>query len=322
MNAKSERTRSAGAADDENIEDPKLRGRLKATGVAAVALVATGVALKAGVPLGAVGPVRARQFQEAIGSGGDSVQVPSVTSDPAGAPGGSEWYRSDLGYLRYQDALLGVPLPVGMAYPTPGGAAGDASIDGALTLGGATIFSPTDSIPYSQGEPFLVNDVTGATPVLGLTLGEAAGSSFQVQPSSHDAVVFGVTDDGSGNVKVEIGFKGTGGISIFGGPNGTSSKVLFLYDTYAEATQDFQVDGAFNLGTYPYDSIFASGLPTKIGGATTSLTGSIGVPIPTKAGTVSDSDYTSPVDGFMAIDTTDNRLYIRYGGAWHYAGLT
>lgn len=46
-------------------------------------------------------------------------------------------------------------------------------------------------------------------------------------------------------------------------------------------------------------------------------------PIRTKAGVPSDADYaTQPPDGTPVIDSTNNRLYVRVGGAWKYAALT
>lgn len=42
----------------------------------------------------------------------------------------------------------------------------------------------------------------------------------------------------------------------------------------------------------------------------------------TKAGGPSDSDVVNPVDGMQVLDTTNNRVYYRTGGAWKYAALT
>jgi hypothetical protein len=44
------------------------------------------------------------------------------------------------------------------------------------------------------------------------------------------------------------------------------------------------------------------------------LTGSIAVK--TKAGAPVDGDYTNPVDGMVAVDTTNNKWYVRIGGTW------
>ena len=48
-----------------------------------------------------------------------------------------------------------------------------------------------------------------------------------------------------------------------------------------------------------------------------------GVATFTKAGTISDSDFTGGVsDGLMGIDTTNHRLYFREGGTWSYIART
>ena len=41
-----------------------------------------------------------------------------------------------------------------------------------------------------------------------------------------------------------------------------------------------------------------------------------------KAGTVSDADFANPVDGMIAIDSLDNRVYFRSAGTWSYAAKT
>ncbi len=42
-----------------------------------------------------------------------------------------------------------------------------------------------------------------------------------------------------------------------------------------------------------------------------------------KAGVISDTDFTeTALDGLMAVDSTDNRLYIRSGGIWKYIAFT
>lgn len=48
-----------------------------------------------------------------------------------------------------------------------------------------------------------------------------------------------------------------------------------------------------------------------------------GVVTLTKAGVVSDSDFDeTPDDGTLAVDTTNNELYVRIGGAWLSVALT
>jgi len=41
-----------------------------------------------------------------------------------------------------------------------------------------------------------------------------------------------------------------------------------------------------------------------------------GLVVRTKAGAPTDADFTSPVDGLVAVDTTNNKIYVRIGGAW------
>lgn len=42
-----------------------------------------------------------------------------------------------------------------------------------------------------------------------------------------------------------------------------------------------------------------------------------------KAGVPADGDYaTTPRDGTLVVDSANNRLYVRVGGAWKYTALT
>ena len=48
-----------------------------------------------------------------------------------------------------------------------------------------------------------------------------------------------------------------------------------------------------------------------------------GVATKTKLGVIGDGDYTiTPQDGAMAVDESNNRLYVRVNGVWRYATLT
>lgn len=44
--------------------------------------------------------------------------------------------------------------------------------------------------------------------------------------------------------------------------------------------------------------------------------------LPTKAGAPTDADVPIPRDGAQALDTTNDRLYVRSGETWKYAALT
>lgn len=42
-----------------------------------------------------------------------------------------------------------------------------------------------------------------------------------------------------------------------------------------------------------------------------------------KAGAVTDADFAvAPPDGTVAVDSQNNRVYVRVGGTWKYAALT
>ncbi len=46
------------------------------------------------------------------------------------------------------------------------------------------------------------------------------------------------------------------------------------------------------------------------------------VALPIKAGVPADADFNRVVDGLIALDSTNNRVYFRVGSAWKYAALT
>jgi hypothetical protein len=74
----------------------------------------------------------------------------------------------------------------------------------------------------------------------------------------------------------------------------------------------------------------ASGVHMYFGNAATPVshmyvTGEVegrGLATSTKAGAAVDGDFFFPVNGMIAVDSTNNRLYVRHGGAWHFVALT
>lgn len=62
-------------------------------------------------------------------------------------------------------------------------------------------------------------------------------------------------------------------------------------------------DNAFDIGqsgaTRPRNGYFSGGVAVKV-----------------KAGVPADGDFTNPVDGMLAVDSTDNKIYVRIGSAW------
>lgn len=52
------------------------------------------------------------------------------------------------------------------------------------------------------------------------------------------------------------------------------------------------------------------------------VAGRDGVETITVAGAVSDSDFTdTPADGTLAVDTSNNEIYVRIGGSWLSVGV-
>jgi hypothetical protein len=47
-----------------------------------------------------------------------------------------------------------------------------------------------------------------------------------------------------------------------------------------------------------------------------------GIVTKVNAGVCDDSTFTADTDGNLCIDSTDGRIYYRYGGAWHYTAQT
>jgi len=91
---------------------------------------------------------------------------------------------------------------------------------------------------------------------------------------------------------------------------GTSSSHLLLFKTnnvvrwqVQNTALITQADGTTDIGAT------ASGRPRNL-----YLTGSVGVKV--KAGTPLDTDFTSPVDGMIAVDSTASKIWCRVGGVW------
>ncbi|AUG75220.1 hypothetical protein CFP65_0241 [Kitasatospora sp. MMS16-BH015] len=109
------------------------------------------------------------------------------------------------------------------------------------------------------------------------------------------------------------------GVDLYSGPGSTAvvRNVVGQYTTaptgphiyYEPSTGDFRVEASW--GT---TGAQASGtVPTK---------NAPNPPLRLVAGPVSDASFTHPpLDGTMAVDTTDNRLYVRVGGVWCWATL-
>lgn len=99
----------------------------------------------------------------------------------------------------------------------------------------------------------------------------------------------------SGNTSLALMGAGAGGVAfnVFSGTGGVT-----FYDGASNAKATVRSDGLADFSS--------SSAATKV-----------------KAGVPADADWTvAPPNGTIVIDSTDGRLYFRYGGAWHYVTQT
>jgi hypothetical protein len=109
------------------------------------------------------------------------------------------------------------------------------------------------------------------------------------------------------------------GVDLYAGPGTTAvlRNVVGQYTTapagphiyYEPSAGDFRVEGSYGTtGLQANGSIPVKNAPNP--------------PLRLVAGPVSDASFTHPpLDGTMAVDTADNRLYVRVGGVWRWSAL-
>ncbi|MFE0463492.1 glycosyl hydrolase family 28-related protein [Kitasatospora sp. NPDC058965] len=110
------------------------------------------------------------------------------------------------------------------------------------------------------------------------------------------------------------------GVDLYAGP-GTTAVVRNVVGQYTTAPAGPHIYYEPSAGDFRVESSWGSvglqangTLPTK---------NAPNPPLRLVAGPVSDASFTHPpLDGTMAVDTTDNRLYVRVGGAWRSAALS
>ncbi len=151
------------------------------------------------------------------------------------------------------------------------------------------------------------------------------GASGATTASNNTAVGWAALDANTASDNVAVGYKA--GFSL---TTGGANVVLGYYADALPATSA----NALNIANY----IFGAGL-TGTGTSLAPNTAAIGIGILAPAhtldvvgdihastnvitGTSAGAPATSPDDGALVVDTTDTRLYVRVGGAWHYATLT
>lgn len=111
-------------------------------------------------------------------------------------------------------------------------------------------------------------------------------------------------------------------VTIGCNPSGSGDAILSLVGNnirfYVGAGLTWQITSAFNLvaGTDNAYDIGASGAsrPRNL-----YLAGAVATKV--KAGTPTDADFTNPVDGMIAADSTANKIWVRIGGVWKGVGV-
>jgi len=105
---------------------------------------------------------------------------------------------------------------------------------------------------------------------------------------------------------------GTSGSLVLGGSGGTNNENLKLdFETYSNKVALTSSTGVTDLDFGSLNLVTTGTL--TLGGSTT---GTLVTRV--KAGAVTESD----TNGSLVVDSTDGRLYFRYGGAWHYVAQT
>jgi hypothetical protein len=128
-----------------------------------------------------------------------------------------------------------------------------------------------------------------------------------------------LTSAGSGLQRLFAEWAGTGAVGglqlgasalyFASGTNGTLSSAISRWQIITAGHFTAFADNTYDIGgsaaNRPRNGFFAGAVAT--GG---------------KAGAAVDTDVTTPTDGMLRFDSTNNRLYIRIGAVWRYAALT
>jgi hypothetical protein len=105
---------------------------------------------------------------------------------------------------------------------------------------------------------------------------------------------------------------------------GTPDKTLRVFNGVATTgVTSFRVRAGAGQSTNELAGVYANDDTTpyfRIVNGNTIVAG--GLQLKTKSGALADGDFTSPADGFIAIDTTNSKLYARIGGTWKSVTLT
>ncbi|MDH6130751.1 hypothetical protein P3T37_000118 [Kitasatospora sp. MAA4] len=172
-----------------------------------------------------------------------------------------------------------------------------------------------------QGGPHLKVDAS-CTHVYATNIYAYAGAFAPGYSTAQNIISWAAMNGALENVLIANGSTATinSGVDLYSGPGSTAvvRNVVGHYTTkptgthlYYESssTGDFQVENCY--GSSGGQS--SGTVPTK---------NQPSAPLRLVAGPVSDASFThTPVDGTLAVDTVDKRLYVRVGGAWLWSAL-
>ncbi|HJS83598.1 MAG TPA: hypothetical protein VJ742_12265 [Nitrososphaera sp.] len=161
--------------------------------------------------------------------------------------------------------------------------------------GGAT--GQVDIVSGSSGGMW-IRTLYASTSTTEINLDATAADSWMIIDRSRFSRQIGLQEleDGGRRYAFTVGIAGAG---------------VFVFKDYTENQQIWQFNGA-------------AAQASRRMQMNVPLEAANGVRIKTKAGAITDSDFSpfTPVNGDMGLDTTNNRLYVRSGGTWRYAALT
>ena len=120
------------------------------------------------------------------------------------------------------------------------------------------------------------------------------------------------------------------GAGIIAARNGVTPHAHRVYNTYTDISNFERAEfgwsaNLFRIFTQSQGTGTARDIEIAPAAGTLRVAGNIvatkGVGLMCKAGAVTDADFVNPVDGMIALDVTNSRIYARIGGAWKSALL-
>ena len=162
----------------------------------------------------------------------------------------------------------------------------------------------TGYLNTASGHQALYSNTTGYQNIaLGYIAGRYIANGSTANTTSNNSLYLGydtraLADAGTNEIVIGASAIGNGSNSVTLGNTSITKTIL---------------QGKVGISNSPSYKLDVSGIIRSTAGLSTFV----------KAGTISDTDFTeTALDGLMAVDSTDNRLYVRSGGIWKYIAFT